>query len=255
MKFCTNCGKQLNDDAKFCDTCGAPVSGTQTPPPIPGANENVGDDTKRKVTYVGVEKRCPWCNARIPDSFAITCPECHRELSGRRVESSVKDFFTRLSDLSGGYESSDDRDKKEYFGIGKIFLFVLAAGMFLFSTTPEELHMDSGSPLVIGGFILIIIGVIIRPPLSQEEKKRRNLIETFVVPNTKESIIEFLMLACSQIQPGSNMFTKEGKKTALWNKVWKTKIRQTLTKSKLLFMNDKNAQEQITLIKKEYKIR
>lgn len=32
MKFCTNCGKQLNDDAKFCDTCGAP---------IPGTNENV----------------------------------------------------------------------------------------------------------------------------------------------------------------------------------------------------------------------
>ena len=255
MKFCTNCGKQLNDDAKFCDTCGAPVSGTQTPP-IPGANENVGDDTKRKVTYVGVEKRCPWCNARISDSFAITCPECHRELSGRRVESSVKDFFTRLSDLSGGYESSDDIDKKNDFGIGKTFLFILATIMFLFSTNPEEfLNMDSGSPLVIGGFILIFIGVIMRPPLTQEEQKKRNLIETFIVPNTKESVIEFLILACSQIQPGSNMFTKEGKKTALWNKVWKTKIRQTLTKSELVFMNDKNSQEQIKLIKKEYKIR
>lgn len=157
--------------------------------------------------------------------------------------------------MSGGYESSDDRDKKENFGIGKAMLFVLATIMFLFSATPEELHMDSGSPLVIGGFILIFIGVIMRPPLSQEEKKRRNLIETFVVPNTKESIIEFLILACSQIQPGSNMFTKEGKKTALWNKVWKTKIRQTLTKSKLVFMNDKDSQEQIKLIKKEYKIR
>ena len=115
--------------------------------------------------------------------------------------------------------------------------------------------MDSGSPFVIGGFILIFIGVIMRPPLTQEEQKKRNLIETFIVPNTKESVIEFLMLSCSQIQPGSNMFTKEGKKTALWNKVWKTKIRQTLTKSKLVFMNDKNSQEQIKLIKKEYKIR
>lgn len=254
MKFCTNCGKQLNDDAKFCDTCGAPISGTQTPP-IPGINENVADETKRKVTYVGVEKRCPWCNARISDSFAITCPECNRELSGRKVESSVKDFFTRLSDLSGGYESSDDSDKKDLFVIGKLMLFCLATLMFLFSTNPEEFHMDSGSPLVIGGFILIFIGVIMRPPLTQEEQKKRNLIETFIVPNTKESVIEFLMLSCSQIQPGSNMFTKEGKKTALWNKVWKTKIRQTLTKSKLVFMNDKNAQEQIKLIKKEYKIR
>ena len=255
MKFCTNCGKQLNDDAKFCDTCGAPVSGSQTPPPTPGANENVADETKRKVTYVGVEKRCPWCNARISDSFAITCPECNRELSGRKVESSVKDFFNRLSDLSGGYESSDDEEKKSWFSMVRGFLFLLAAAMLLNSTTPENFHMDSGSPFVIGGFILIFIGVIMRPPLTQEEQKKRNLIETFIVPNTKESVIEFLMLSCSQIQPGSNMFTKEGKKTALWNKVWKTKIRQTLTKSKLVFMNDKNAQEQIKLIKKEYKIR
>ena len=149
MKFCTNCGKQLNDDAKFCDTCGAPLSGTQTPP-IPGTNENVADETKRKVTYVGVEKRCPWCNARISDSFAITCPECNRELSGRKVDSSVKDFFNRLSDLSGGYESSDDRDKKDNFGMGRGWLFLLATIMFLLSTNPEEfLNMDSGSPLVI----------------------------------------------------------------------------------------------------------
>jgi hypothetical protein len=26
--FCTNCGTQLTDDAKFCSNCGAPVSGT-----------------------------------------------------------------------------------------------------------------------------------------------------------------------------------------------------------------------------------
>ena len=105
MKFCTNCGKQLNDDAKFCDTCGAPISGTQTPP-IPGINENVADDTKRKVTYVGVEKRCPWCNAMIPDSFAITCPECKKELSGVKVSNIAKDFQEGLIK----YEGKEERD-------------------------------------------------------------------------------------------------------------------------------------------------
>lgn len=149
MKFCTNCGNQLSDQANFCDKCGSPVSNAQTPPPIPGINENVADDTKRKVTYVGVEKRCPWCNARISDSFAITCPECNRELSGRKVESSVKDFFNRLSDLSGGYESSDDEEKKAWFSLVRGFLFLLASAMLVNSTTPEKLHMDSGSPLVI----------------------------------------------------------------------------------------------------------
>lgn len=106
MKFCTNCGKQLNDDAKFCDKCGSPVSNAQTPPPIPGANENVADDTKRKVTYVGVDKRCPWCNEMIPDSFAITCPKCKQELSGRKVSNIAKEFHDGLVK----YEGEEERD-------------------------------------------------------------------------------------------------------------------------------------------------
>lgn len=104
MKFCTNCGKQLNDDAKFCDTCGAPVSGTQTPPPIPGANENVADDTKRKEVFVGVKRKCPVCGAEVP-AFALTCPNGH-ELSGISVSKTSKDFQEGLIK----YEGKEERD-------------------------------------------------------------------------------------------------------------------------------------------------
>lgn len=41
MKFCTKCGNELSDIANFCDKCGSPVSNAQTPPLIPGTNENV----------------------------------------------------------------------------------------------------------------------------------------------------------------------------------------------------------------------
>ncbi|MBB5219675.1 putative nucleic acid-binding Zn ribbon protein [Treponema rectale] len=104
MKFCTNCGKQLNDDAKFCDTCGAPVSGTQTPPPIPGANENVADDTKRKEVFVGVKRKCPVCGEEVP-AFALTCPKGH-ELSGINVSKTSKDFQEGLIK----YEGKEERD-------------------------------------------------------------------------------------------------------------------------------------------------
>ncbi len=104
MKFCTNCGKQLNDDAKFCDTCGAPISGTQTPPPIPGANENVADDTKRKEVFVGVKRKCPVCGAEVP-AFALTCPEGH-ELSGINVSKTSKEFQEGLIK----YEGKEERD-------------------------------------------------------------------------------------------------------------------------------------------------
>ena len=104
MKFCTKCGKQLSDDAKFCDTCGASVSGTQTPPPIPGTNENVGDDTKRKEVFVGVKRKCPVCGVEVP-AFALTCPQGH-ELSGISVSKTSKDFQEGLIK----YEGKEERD-------------------------------------------------------------------------------------------------------------------------------------------------
>lgn len=104
MKFCTNCGKQLNDDVKFCDTCGSPVSNAQTPPPIPGANENVADDTKRKEVFVGVKRNCPVCGAEVP-AFALTCPEGH-ELSGVKVSNIAKEFHDGLVK----YEGEEERD-------------------------------------------------------------------------------------------------------------------------------------------------
>ena len=103
MKFCTNCGKQLNDDAKFCDTCGAPISGTQTPS-IPGINENVADETKRKEVFVGERRKCPVCGVEI-SAFALTCPNGH-ELSGVKVSNIAKDFQEGLIK----YEGKEERD-------------------------------------------------------------------------------------------------------------------------------------------------
>lgn len=104
MKFCTKCGNQLSDQANFCDKCGSPVSNAQTPPPIPGANENVGDDAKRKEVFVGVKRKCPVCGVEVP-AFALTCPDGH-ELAGVKVSNIAKEFQEGLVK----YEGKEERD-------------------------------------------------------------------------------------------------------------------------------------------------
>ena len=235
MAFCQNCGNQLAADAKFCSNCGTPAGSTGT--------ENV-----RKQEYVGSVKKCPNCGAEIP-SLSAVCTNCGHEFVNTKVDKSIKEFFDKISDLSDGYETKQDEEKKFWFNWVRA-MCILGAIMCFMGVFMEG--WDEGN---IPGILLIIIAVLLRPPLTQQEKKKRSLIETYVVPNNKESIIEFLILSCSQIQPGANPITKEGKNISLWNKVWKTKIRQTITKTKVVLVGDKDAQEKIKLIKKQYRIR
>ena len=41
MKFCKECGTQLNDEAKFCKECGTVCSTPVVPPPIPNTTNEV----------------------------------------------------------------------------------------------------------------------------------------------------------------------------------------------------------------------
>lgn len=111
MKFCTKCGNQLSDQANFCDKCGSPVSNAQTPPPTPGTNENVADETKRKEVFVGERRKCPVCGVEI-SAFALTCPNGH-ELSGVKVSNIAKDFQEGLIK----YEGKEERDFVSSFPI------------------------------------------------------------------------------------------------------------------------------------------
>ena len=111
MKFCTKCGNQLSDIANFCDKCGSPVSNAQTPPPTPGTNENVADETKRKEVFVGERRKCPVCGVEI-SAFALTCPNGH-ELSGVKVSNIAKDFQEGLIK----YEGKEERDFVSSFPI------------------------------------------------------------------------------------------------------------------------------------------
>lgn len=118
MKYCTNCGKQLSDSAKFCDRCGTPV-------------ESVENSAERRQEYKGTIYKCPNCG-EILDAFVTNCPSCGYEIRGAKASDSVRQLFSQLDNV-------------------------------------------------------------------KSESEKANIIRHFPIPNTKEDIWEFLILASSNI--------------------------------------------------------
>ncbi|MDO9455812.1 FHA domain-containing protein [Nocardioides sp.] len=56
MPFCTNCGRQNPDDARFCAQCGTRLLTVTPPAPSPGGGEPIGESTATIQIGVGVDK-------------------------------------------------------------------------------------------------------------------------------------------------------------------------------------------------------
>lgn len=82
MAFCTNCGKELPEGAKFCLECGTSVS---------------TDSGERKTIYEGKIHKCPNCG-EVLSAFVVTCPSCGYDLHRETASSSVREFAIRLAD-------------------------------------------------------------------------------------------------------------------------------------------------------------
>ena len=91
MKFCQNCGAELNDAAKFCDKCGAKVGSFEEP-------------KKEEPAKEGKVFKCPYCGEILPSNVA-RCPTCGHEIRGREVLSSIKELTNKL-------DATDDEIKK-----------------------------------------------------------------------------------------------------------------------------------------------
>ena len=160
MAYCSNCGAQVDDNAKFCGVCGNKMSAI---PQTPKTNA-------RKTTYDGTIHKCPNCGVGLA-SFVKNCPECGYELRGTDGVESVSDFARR-------YASVTSNDKKV------------------------------------------------------------DLIRTFVIPNTKEDILEFAILASSNIDTTAytkdNIIVSGGLSQQDVSEAWMAKFEQAYQKATLM---------------------
>ncbi len=93
--FCSSCGKQINDGAKFCNFCGAtqvvvdqntvqPDNVVPSVPSIPKASIKEGQSHK-----------CPYCG-EILGFDAIVCPSCGKEIRGKQSLESINDLVSKV---------------------------------------------------------------------------------------------------------------------------------------------------------------
>lgn len=88
MAFCSNCGRQLADGAKFCFECGAKV--------IVPTDSRV---EQRKTVYEGEIHKCPSCGETLA-AFVTVCPSCGYELRGTKNTTAIKDLANKLEQAS-----------------------------------------------------------------------------------------------------------------------------------------------------------
>lgn len=147
MAFCSNCGKEIAADAKFCSGCGVAVDAT-----------NKSEKEQRKTVYDGDLHKCPKCGEHL-NAFATICPVCNYELRGVQATSCVHELSQKLE------KTNSDEQKAE-------------------------------------------------------------LISNFYIPNTKEDIYEFFILAYSYVATGT--YDVEA---------WSVKLEQAYLKAKVAFGN------------------
>ncbi len=145
MAYCSNCGHQLAEGAKFCYECGAKVHASDIP-----------SSEKRKIIFDGEIHKCPNCGD-ILDAHEVVCDTCGYELRGASASTVVHDFSLKIANADN-------------------------------VATKEE------------------------------------LIRNFCVPNTKEDIAEFFILAISNIETDADCRT-----------AWAAKMEQTYQKARLTF--------------------
>ena len=159
------------------------------------------------------------------------CPFCNNEFSNIPVAASVHAFFDKLDALDQqAFEENAKKDAKGPLG-GAL-----------------------GAALGLDNMVKLYSG------LSAGDKRKIEMINNFPVPNNKEDILEFIILACSRVNKKPRMLGNpnwliEKRDIEKYNNAWTTKIKQVYMKAQIAFKSDRELLQKIERIIKDTKIK
>ena len=283
MAFCANCGTDIKE-ARFCPSCGTVAGGTEAAP------------APRTVT-VGQVKKCPSCGSPI-ESFQSRCNACGHELGDIKSSFAIKEFTSEINALDeriereknppgrpaakGSSGRSNSRNRSLATGAaGALIGASLAGGSSRSSSSSRRSAAGSlvGIGIFVGAIALIVKiiknfrNAIAKPHLTASEKTKKSYVENFVIPNTREDMLEFILLASSKaeavIDLGQGESMQEVASAHYWIKVWENKCKkvedravialqgdtETLAHIKRFHDRSKDAYNNITKAKKKSQIK
>lgn len=170
VMFCAYCGTKLDDGARFCKNCGESVSGNNQEDRKSRHDEPLsGNPTERKTVYEGYIHKCPNCGETL-EAFLAVCPSCGYEIRDVKSSTSVRELALKLENITA--------QKMPAFQEKKSVMKMIFGKDFREKDEVEEAQKRFD---------------------EQKAEQKSNLIINFSVPNTKEDILEFMILAASNI--------------------------------------------------------
>ena len=228
MAFCTQCGNKLADGSKFCNECGSPVEQKQGLDEV-SLNAEVsirvvlkGDPSGSTEVEVYLPHLSKTVAVKVPNNISIGQLLRLRGLGHTSPDGEKGDAYIRIVQIdydNTSHEKQEPRRKVNYEGEVRICPQCKEEINAFVPVCPSCGHEMRGSKATSSVHEL---AVNLNKAQSVDDKER--LIRNFYIPNTREDIIEFLILASSNIETNSDCVD-----------AWAAKLEQVYQKAKLTF--------------------
>lgn len=238
MSFCTNCGCKLAENAKFCFECGAAVkshgnSGTTTQSAdiemgvSVVLDRNNGQDCTENKVYVPHEKKT--LAVKIPNSISIGQIVRLRG-AGNTSDGKKGDLLIRIDHIE--YKEEEPTTRK--VGYDGVIRKCPNCGDII--DAYETVCETCGYEIRGRKTTSVVHELGVKLEYTDDVRKKDELIRTFYIPNTKEDIHEFFILALSNIKIGGTN-----------TDAWMVKLEQAYQKAELSFSNTQEFERLKTL--------
>lgn len=227
MSYCTKCGKLLNENANFCANCGSPVVVAENAAVSLDVTISAQVTLKGKLeestavdiyfTHIGKTM-----SVRVPNNIQIGQSLRLRGLGHTAEDGRKGDAYVRIVQID--YDNTNQgnenpRRKTSYEGeVRKCPQCRETINAFV-PVCPSCGHEFRGSSAT-----SVVHQLAVKLEKTNDSQKRDELIRDFHIPNTREDILEFFILALSNIKTGG-----------MNTNAWMVKLEQAYQKAELTF--------------------